>query len=134
MTVSSERIPIDSVVASVKHTNYAILADRKAVQLVGVVTHLQQLCNLKIKNVDVVYLSPLTNSFNNRGMSMIEQYRSISSEVWSMRGESGQVFSHVLMLDRAKLDSELLAEGFECKSYQIHYSPMVQQPVDVETI
>ncbi len=48
MTISSERIPIDSVVASVKHTNYAILADRKAVKLVGVVTHLQQLCNLKI--------------------------------------------------------------------------------------
>ena len=123
MAASSERIPIDSVVASVKHTNYAILADRKAVQLAGVVTHLQQLCNLKIKNVDVVYLSPLTNSFNKRGMSMIEQYQSISSEVWSMRGEDGQVFSYVLTLDRAKVDSELLAEGFECKTYQIHFYP-----------
>ncbi len=53
-------------------------------------------------------------------MSMIEQYQSISSEVWSMGGESDQVFSYVLMLDRAKLDSELLAESFECNSYQYH--------------
>ena len=123
MKVSSERIPPDSVVASVKHENYAILADRKAVQLVGVVTHLQQLCNLKIKNVDVVYLSGLTNSFNKRGMSMVEQYQSISSEVWSMGGEGGQVVSYVLILDQAELDSELLAEGFECKSYQDHFNP-----------
>ena len=134
ITASSKRIPIDSVVASVKHANYAILADRKAVQLVGISTHLQQLCSLKIKNVDVVYLSPLTTSFNSRGMSMVEQYQSISSEVWSMGGEGGQVFSYVLMLDRAKLDAELLAEGIECSPIKIIITSMVQKPVDVETI
>ena len=118
MTASSEHIPIDSIVASVKHESFAILADRKAVELVTIVTRIQQLCNLKIKNVDVVFLSGLSNSFNTSGLSMVEQYKSISSEVWSMGGEGIQVFSYLLMLDRAKLDSELLAEGFACKSYQ----------------
>ncbi|MEE8496189.1 MAG: hypothetical protein V3S21_06880 [Xanthomonadales bacterium] len=120
MTNSAQRIPVHGVVATIKHANYSILADRRAVNLVAIVPYPQQLCNLKIKNVDAVFLSGLTTDFNKEGIGLLEQYRGISSEVWMLEGEGGEHIAYGLIVDRKKLDSQIEKEGYNCRSYQEH--------------
>jgi hypothetical protein len=49
---------------------------------------------------------------------MAENYRSISSDVWSMSDEGERVWTHVMYVDETKLDLEL--ESRECLSYQFN--------------
>lgn len=120
MTISAQRIPVHGVVATVKHANYSILADRRAVNLVAIVPYPQQLCNLKIKDVDAVFFSGLTTKFNKEGISLLEQYRDISSDVWKLAGEGGEHIAYGLIVDRRKLDLQLAKEGYNCQSYREH--------------
>ncbi len=118
MTILAQRIPVHGVVATVKHANYSVLTDRRAVNLSAIVPHLQQLCNLKIKDVYAVFLSGLTTKFNQEGIELLEQYRGISSEVWMLGGEGSEHLAYGLVVDKTKLDSELAKEGYNCQSYQ----------------
>jgi hypothetical protein len=118
MTESARYIPADSVVAAIKHENYVILTDRQAITLSTLVPHIQQLCNLKLKNVDVVFLSHMTTAHNVQNVTLLEDYRSISSDVWSMGDEGERVWAHVLFVDKTKLNLEL--ESRECLSYQFN--------------
>lgn len=53
-------LPAGNVIASVKHEHFALLSDRQTAKLSADVPYLQQLCNLKIRNADVVFISHLT--------------------------------------------------------------------------
>jgi hypothetical protein len=118
MAASAQHVPIHGVVATVKPVNYAILADRRAVNLVALVPQMQQLCNLKIKDVDVVFLSALTTKFNREGRTNLEKYRGVSSDVWTATSNGGEGMAYSVVIDKMKLDSELLKEGYNCQSYQ----------------
>ena len=118
MTESARHIPADKVVATIKHENFVILADRQAITLSTLVPHIQQLCNLKLMNVDVVFLSHMTTAINVQKLTLLEDYRSISSHVWSMSDEGERVWAHVMFVDKTKLDLEL--ESRECLSYQFN--------------
>jgi hypothetical protein len=118
MTESARHIPADNVVAAIKHENFVILTDRQAITLSTLVPHTQQLCNLKLMNVDVVFLSHMTITHNVRSVTLLEDYRSISSHVWSMGDEGERAWAHVMFVDKTKLDQDL--ESRECLSYQFN--------------
>jgi hypothetical protein len=118
MTESARYFPADNVVAVIKHENFVILTDRQAITLSTLVPHIQQLCNLKQMNVDVVFLSHMTTAHNVQNVTLLDDYRSISSDVWSMGDEGERVWAHVMFVDKIKLDREL--ESRECLSYQFN--------------
>ena len=118
MTDSARHIPVDNVVATIKHENFVILADRQAITLSTLVPYSQQLCNLKLRNVDVVFLSSMITEHNVKGLALLEDYRSISSDVWSLGKEGERVWAHVMFLDKTKLNLEL--ESRDCHSYQFY--------------
>lgn len=113
---SAAHIPPDNIVASVKHENYVILADRRAMALSVLVPYMQQLCNLKIRNVDVVFLSHMTTAHNEKNVTLLEDYRSISSDVWSLGDEGERIWAHAMFVDKTKLGLEL--ESQDCHFYQ----------------
>jgi hypothetical protein len=120
MATSAQHVPVNGVVATVKPVNYTILTDRRAVTLVTVVPHMQQLCNLKIKDVDVVFLSALTTKFNREGRTHLDKYRNIASDVWMVKGDEDEGVAYSLVIDKTKLNLELESGGYNCQSYQDH--------------
>lgn len=120
MTMSAQQIPNDSIVATVKPVNYSILANRRAVYLVAVVPYLQQLCNLKIMDVDVVFLSRLTTEFNQEGIELLESFRGISSDVLEVKRNQDSDVAFTMTIDQTKLNSKLTETAYECQSYQNH--------------
>lgn len=118
ITSSAQHIPVHSVVAAVKHINHAILTDRRTVNLVAAVSGLQQLCNLKIKDVDFIFLSALTTGFNKEGLSLLKKFKNISSATLTVKGRDGEDVAYNLVIDKAKLNLELEKAEYNCQSYQ----------------
>ena len=118
MADSATHIPPDNIVAATKHENYVILADREAMALSELVSLTQRLCNLKLRDVDVVFLSQLATPRSKKSLAVLENYRSISSDVWSLDDQGDQVLAHVMFVDKTKLDSKL--ETQECLTYQFY--------------
>jgi hypothetical protein len=117
MVGSAAHIPVEDVVASVKHSNFAILANRQAVALSMLVSRPQQLCNLKQKNVNAIFLSQLTTAQNNKGIALREEYDSISGDVLTLGHKSGQNLAHIIFVDNARLESELV--DYNCDGYRV---------------
>ncbi|MFC1720089.1 hypothetical protein ACFL00_03000 [Pseudomonadota bacterium] len=114
---SPKHILSDDVVAAVKHENFVILTNRQAIPLSAVVPHNQQLCNLKLMNADVIFLSQMTTANNERTLTLMEDYQNILSDVWTLKDENGVVWAQVLYIDKLKLDEEL--NSHECLSVQL---------------
>ena len=120
MKMSAQYVPPEGVVATVKHVNYSILTDKRAVNHVGVVSDLQQLCNLKIKGVDLIFLSDLTTGFNQEGYTQWEKYRDISSDIWKAPVMNNESVAYSIAIDKSKLNSKLEKAGYNCQAYQAH--------------
>jgi hypothetical protein len=114
MTESADVVPEGSTVAAVKHEAYTLLAGRESVKLPVFVKHNQQLCYFKSRGVDFVFLSPLISRDNPEGLNLAEQFRHISTYMWSMNYQEASPIAHVLKLDREKIDSILTESGFDC--------------------
>jgi len=117
MTESAEIIPEGSTVAAVKHEAYMLLTDRESVKLSGVVPYHSQLCNFKARGVDFVFISPLISIENMESLRLVERYRNVSSNIWSMNYNEVRPIAHVVKLDPAKIDSILTEASFECGSF-----------------
>jgi len=115
---SVKHVQPNDVVATVKHVNYSLLTDRRAVNLSTIVSDIQQFCNLKVKDVDLVFLSDLTTGFNREGSAKWEKYKEISSNIWkeSVNEQMGATYS--VAIDKEKLNSKLEESGYDCQSYQ----------------
>lgn len=120
MKESAQFVPLQSVVATVKPVNYSILNNRRAVNLVAVVSDMQQLCNLKIKDVDFVFLSSLTTKLNREGLSTVKKYKKISSNMWMAPETEDEVVAYTFAIDKSKLNLELQRAGYVCQAFQDH--------------
>ena len=120
MKESAQYVPLQSVVATVKPVNYSILNNRRAVNLVAVVSDMQQLCNLKIKDVDFVFLSSLTTKLNREGLSTVKKYKKISSNMWMAPETEDEVVAYTFAIDKSKLNLELQRAGYVCQAFQDH--------------
>ncbi len=121
MQLSSEQLPERSVVASVKHENFALFSDRPSVSLSAVVSMEQQLCNFKLQGVDAIFLSGLTSSLNTKSLAALKDYRPYAREVLPMESEKGSQKAYVLLLDKSEVERGLEATGFQCN--QVRYIP-----------
>lgn len=119
MAGSVERIAEDSVVAAVKHDQYALLVDRRAVTLSGSVSLEQQLCNLKVKDVDMVFLSNLVTPLNRMGPTLYQPYEKFTSEVWPMATTDGSETAYIMQLDKSALAEELESSGYACERFRM---------------
>jgi hypothetical protein len=120
MIESAQHVPAQSVVATVKPTNYSILTERRAINLVTTVPHSQQLCNLKVKDADAIFLSDLTTEFNWEGRKQLETFRSISSNVWTLEVGGNSRVAYLVVIDKTKLNAQMEEEGFNCQSFKDH--------------
>jgi hypothetical protein len=120
MEESGQYVPLHGVAATAKHTNFSILTNKRAVNLVTVVSESQQLCNLKMKDVDLVFLSSLTTDFNQEGYTQMEKYKRISSNIWMVPGINGEGVAYSFAIDKKKLNSKLEKAGYSCQAYQNH--------------
>jgi hypothetical protein len=105
---------------TVKPTNYSILTERRAINLVTTVPHSQQLCNLKVKDADAIFLSDLTTEFNWEGRKQLETFRSISSNVWTLEVGGNSRAAYLVVIDKTKLNAQVEEEGFNCQSFKDH--------------
>jgi len=118
MASTADIIPESSKVASDQHATLTVLADRAAVNLSSIVPPLQQLCNVKTAEVEFVFISGLTNSYNPMGIKLFDSYDNIASFNWSIKDSSGNPRAYVLQMDREKIDSILSETGYECVRFQ----------------
>lgn len=116
---SAQYVPTGGVVATVKPGNYSLLTDRRAVTLVTTVPFFQQLCNLRVANVDRVFLSKLTSDFNEEGIAMIGKFFPVSSDIWKLNDTEGNGIAYTVAIDRDKLDAKLREEDFDCRSFKL---------------
>lgn len=119
MAGSIERIPSDSVVASDKHDNYALLTDRRALPLSSWVSLNQQLCNLQVKDVDFVFLAGFASTLNLKGLTLYRDYEKLASQIWSMATMDGTQVAYLLQIDQSALAAELDSSGFSCERFRI---------------
>jgi hypothetical protein len=119
MVSSVERIPRDAIVAAVKHENYALLADRKAVALSGRVGMNQQFCNLKLGRVDYVLITNLVSTLNPLGLTLIDRYEPITADTWARTGADQISVAYVLKIDQAALDATLDASELVCEEIRL---------------
>jgi 4-amino-4-deoxy-L-arabinose transferase-like glycosyltransferase len=118
MKSSKEIIPEKSMVASVGHASFLIVADRPGINLSTIVPINQQLCNLKIANVDYIFITDVTTAYNPWGLRLFEAYEEYASYVWSVKDDAGNAIVHILQLNDAKIDPILDASGFECHQFK----------------
>ena len=118
MALSADAIPQDAVAASVKHENYAVITDRKAVNLSGIVSPQQQLCNLRRADVHAVFLSRLTTRYNPRGMDLLEPLREVSSGGRYLELPGTDVDAWLLFIDPRKLRERLAEGGADCRAFR----------------
>jgi hypothetical protein len=114
MADTAQMVPPDTVVASAQHAAYSILADRPSVMLSTIIPFEQQLCNLKLRKVEFVFLSSVINTYNLLGLDVLEHYQPFTSQVWTIRGAQGNPRAHLLKLDGDKVTAKLEESNFNC--------------------
>jgi len=118
MKSSKEIIPNKSVVASVAHASFVIVADRPSINLLTIVPIKKQLCNFKIANAEYVFITDVTTAYNPWGIRLFEAYEKYVSCVWSVKDDTGNAIVHILQLDDSKIDSLINACGFGCSQFK----------------
>lgn len=111
-------VPSDATVATVKHEAYMLLTDRHATMFSTLVPWPQQLCNLVIRDVDFVFLSPLHSKYVTDPFELIDHLTPISEYVLNSSDESGDL-AYLLKLDRVALTAALAETGFECRDFRL---------------
>jgi 4-amino-4-deoxy-L-arabinose transferase-like glycosyltransferase len=120
MLKSSELVPEGSIVATAKAVNFTVLTGKPAVELVTTnISEYQQFCNLKVKDVDVIFLSRLVTGLNWEGYDELDKYREITSKSWKIEGGASGSVAHVIAIDKARLDEKLGGEKSVCESYRV---------------
>jgi hypothetical protein len=66
--------------------------------------------------VNAIFLSQLTTAQNNKGIALREEYDSISGDVLTLGHKSGQNLAHIIFVDNARLESELV--DYNCDGYR----------------
>ena len=118
MRSSAGMVPSDATVATVKHEAYMLLTDRHATMFSTLVPWPQQLCNLVIRDVDFVFLSPLHSKYVTDPFELIDHLTPISEYVLNSSDESGDL-AYLLKLDRVALTAALAETGFECRDFRL---------------
>ena len=118
MEQSGNVIPPDHTVATIKHEAYMLIAEREAVMLSTLVPYHQQLCNFKIRNVDFVFISPLSSGFVKLPYELPGLYHNITAFKLTPNNVDGEPITHILKLDREAIDEILSQAGYNCQSFQ----------------
>lgn len=119
MTSTQDIVPEQAVVASAQQAAYSLLAGRPAVMLSAIVPFEQQLCNFRLRNVAYVFLAPVVNTYNLRGMELLADYEGLTSHVWTINGQGDEPRAHLLRLDAEQVNAALeqaIGNGFVCET------------------